>query len=133
MKYSYDLPDKDELFSLFLTTGWNDDYRLTPEELTAAVTASTLTVSARYDHQLVGFGRMLSDGVLHGMIYEMIVLPQFQGRGIGSEILRRILTRAEDIGIREIQLFCAKGKEPFYIRHGFERRSENAPGMTLRK
>ncbi len=132
MKYSYDLPGRDELFSLFLTTGWNDDYQLTPEELIAAVKASTLTVSARNDHQLVGFGRLVSDGILHGMVYEMIVLPGFQGRGIGSEILRRILAMAEEIGIKEIQLFCAEGKEPFYAKHGFVKRTDNAPGMTLR-
>lgn len=43
---------------------------------------------AAYDgSRLVGFGRVVSDRVLHAMIYDMIVLPGYQGKGIGTMVL----------------------------------------------
>lgn len=125
------LPDRQSLFELFETTGWNQKYRLTPEELFNAVESSLFVVSAYVDRHLVGFGRVVSDGILHGMIYEMIVHPEYQRRGIGSSILVNLLERCREHGIREIQLFCAAGKEPFYSSHGFMRRAEDAPGMSI--
>jgi len=83
--------------------------------------------------RLVGFGRVVSDGVLYGMIYDMIVEPTHQGRGIGSEILRRLVERCRAAGLRDIQLFSARGKAPFYGKRGFENRPDDAPGMRLRK
>ena len=130
LNFSYEMPDFGELFRLFESTGWNSEYNLKMDELASAAQASSCTVSTYFEGSLVGFGRMVSDGVLHGMIYEMMVPPVHQGKGIGSEILRRLIHFAEKEGIREVQLFCAEGKEDFYRKHGFVRRPDSAPGMT---
>ena len=95
--------------------------------------ANTWYMLAAYDgQQLVGFGRMVSDLVLHAMIYDMIVLPAYQGQGIGGEILERLVTKAQQTGIRDIQLFCARGKRSFYEKRGFVARPDEAPGMQYR-
>jgi GNAT superfamily N-acetyltransferase len=127
------LPDKDEYFSLFATTGWNEDYKASPDDLERTNRNSWLVVSAYDEDKLVGFGRVVTDFVLHAMIYDMIVLPDYQGRGIGTMIMERLLNRCREQGIRDVQLFCAKGKRGFYERNGFEARAEDAPGMQLRK
>lgn len=131
MTYTSELPPAGDLFQLFESTGWNDDYRLAPAELMKAVEASAFTVAAWEQSRLVGFGRLVSDGVLHGMIYEMMVLPEFQGMGIGSGILSMLIDRARGMGLRELQLFCAEGKIGFYRKYGFRKRPEDAPGMTI--
>ena len=125
------LPDRQSLFDLFETTGWNQEYLLTSEEFYSAIEKSLFVVSAYVDRRLAGFGRVVSDGILHGMIYEMIVHPEYQCRGIGSSILADLLERCREQGIRELQLFCASGKEAFYSRHGFKRRPEDSPGMGM--
>ena len=107
------LPDKDEYFSLFTTTGWNKDYKVSPDDLEKANRNSWLVVSAYDENKLVGFGRVMTDFVMHAMIFDMIVLPDYQGRGIGTLILTRLVDRCLAQGIRDIQLFCARGKRAF--------------------
>jgi GNAT superfamily N-acetyltransferase len=127
------LPDKNEYFSLFVTTGWNKEYKASPDELEKANKNSWLVISAYDGNKLVGFGRVVTDFVLHAMIFDMIVLPDYQGKGIGTMIIKALVSRCKDQGIRDIQLFCAKGKRAFYEKNGFEVRVEDAPGMQLRK
>lgn len=127
--YSHDIPPKEKYWELFQTTGWNEAYHATPETLLQAVANSAFYVSAYDGDELVGFGRVLSDGYLHAMIYEMIIAPTYQHQGIGSEILTRLVEKCVQLGIADIQLFCAKGKADFYQKHGFIVRPTDAPGM----
>jgi len=133
IEYRQTLPDKREFFELFDTTGWNSDYRASPEEIHAAIGHHWCAVSAYEGDRLVGFGRVDSDGHIHAMIFDLIVHPEYQGRGIGHTILAHLIGRCRDAGIRDVQLFCARGKIGFYERHGFEVRPADAPGMQLRK
>ncbi len=130
--YSSDPPDPASFFALFETTGWNADYGLSAGDLALAVEASWAVVSAHEAGRLVGFGRAICDGVVHALILDMIVAPDRQGRGIGSEILRRLVERCRSAGIRDIQLFSAKGKSGFYGKHGFRPRPEDAPALEIR-
>jgi len=127
------LPDKQDYFDLFITTGWNAVYHATPDDLELANKNSWLTVSAYDGAKLVGFGRVMTDFALHAMIYDMITLPEYQNKGIGTMILKKLLQKCKEKNIRDIQLFCAKGKRAFYEKHSFEARPDDAPGMQLRK
>ena len=127
------VPDKDEYFSLFNTTGWNKEYKASPDDLERANQNSWLVVSAYDGSKLVGFGRVVTDFVLHAMIFDMIILPDYQGQGIGTMILGRLVDRCLEQGIRDIQLFCAEGMRVFYEKNGFEARAVNAPGMQRKR
>jgi GNAT superfamily N-acetyltransferase len=63
----------------------------------------------------------------------MIVHPEYQGRGIGTQILHLLVDWCERAGIRDIQLFCARGKLKFYEKNGFIPRPEDAPGMQYKR
>ena len=130
--YNNLIPPRDLFYALFQTTGWNDNYGLTPSELEKALRASWHLVCAYDGERLVGFGRMMSDGVLHAMIYEMIVEPTYQGQGIGTHILKQLIAYCQAAGVRDIQLFCARGKRTFYEKNGFVGRPDDAPGMQYR-
>lgn len=127
------LPEKNEYFSLFNTTGWNEKYKASPDDLETANRNSWLVVSVYDENTLVGFGRVVTDFSLHAMIFDMIVLPEYQGRGIGRMVLNRLVCRCRELGIRDIQLFCAKGKRGFYEKNGFVPRADDAPGMQLKE
>lgn len=124
-----EIPPRDQFWELFQTTGWNENYRLSADELMQALNASWYVLSAYEAKKLVGFGRLVSDGLLHAMIYELIVLPGYQGQGIGGKILEKLVERCKEFGVRDIQLFCAAGKREFYEKRGFVARPDNAPGM----
>ena len=124
-----EMSSQEQFWALFQTTGWNDTYHLSPSELFRAVSSNWFAVSAFDGDRLVGFGRVVSDGILHAMIYEMIVLPEYQRRGIGEQILHLLVQRCLDANIHDIQLFCAHGKRGFYEKFGFAARPDDAPGM----
>ena len=127
-----EFPDKDAFYNLYLSTGWNEEYQLTSDELYECLTASWYIVSVYEGEQLVGFGRVLSDGKLHALITEMIVLPEYQKRGIGKQVLKMITEICIKQGIRDIQLFSAKGKAGFYEKYGYKRRPDSGPGMEIK-
>ncbi len=54
------------------------------------------------------------------------MLPEYQGRGIGSELLRRMLERLRTLYM--IDLLCDPDVQPFYERLGMRR----ATGMLIR-
>jgi ribosomal protein S18 acetylase RimI-like enzyme len=129
--YKNRAPVKDHFFDLFESTGWYEKYQLDADQLYQALQHSWHSVSAYDGDRLVGFGRAISDGTLHALIAEMIVLPSYQGRGIGNRILKELVARCQSNGVRDIQLFCAKGKVGFYEKHGFVKRPDDAPGMGI--
>jgi N-acetylglutamate synthase-like GNAT family acetyltransferase len=131
--YCENAPDHNAYFALFKTTGWNAKYAATPTDLATAIKNSWYTLSAYDDGKLVGFGRVMCDGVMHAMIFDLIVHPTHQHRGIGAEILRRLIAVCRQQGICDVQLFAADGMRSFYEEHGFTLRPDSAPGMELSK
>jgi len=129
INFRSELPSSDQFWKLFQTTGWNENYQLFPDELRQALRSSWYLLGAYDGERLVGFGRLVSDGIVHAMIYDLIVLPEYQGQGIGGKILERLIEKCRETGVRDIQLFCAKGKRPFYEKRAFVARPDDAPGM----
>ena len=116
---------------LFETTGWNSIYQASPQELFQALSDSWYVLSAYENDQLVGFGRIISDGVLYALICDLIVNPASQGKGIGSTLLNKLIEHCRLRGIRVIWLFAAKDKSAFYRKFGFHERPADAPGMQM--
>jgi GNAT superfamily N-acetyltransferase len=129
IEFNSNPPARDQFWELFQTTGWNEKYRLSPDDLMRALCASWYMLSAYDGERLVGFGRLVSDGVLHAVVDELMVLPEYRGQGIGGDILRRLVEICQEAGVRDIQLFCAKGKREYYEKRGFRARPDDAPGM----
>lgn len=132
VRYDSGAPAIDQYVSLFETTGWNRMYRCSPEQLARALAGSWHVVSAYRADVLIGVGRVVSDGVLYAVIFDLIVAPAEQGHGIGSKILSKLLDRCNATGIRDVLLFAATDTAPFYRRFGFIERPSRAPGMLLR-
>lgn len=87
-------------------------------KLETAFRNSEMRCFAYYGGKLIGAGRGISDGALRAAIYDVVVLPQYQGKGIGSMIMEYLLERAN---AEIIMLFANPGKEPFYGRIGFRK------------
>ncbi|PSL40322.1 acetyltransferase (GNAT) family protein [Planomicrobium soli] len=129
IRYEHSIPEKEAFFALFETTGWNAKYNFTPDNLAKAVRNSYFMVCAYSGAQLIGTGRIISDGIYQTLIADMIVHPDYQQQGIGSEILTMLIAKCQRDGMKQIQLASAKGKIGFYKKYGFEARPADAPGM----
>jgi GNAT superfamily N-acetyltransferase len=123
-------PSAEAFKALYDTTGWGPPERQT-SLYARALEGSWLTCAAYHGDELVGFGRVISDGELHAFITEMIVAPSFQLQGVGKEIVQRLIGGCLERGVTDIQLFCAQGKRPFYEKAGFMAREESRPGMQF--
>lgn len=62
--------------------------------------------------QIVGFVNAVSDGVLAAYIPLLEVLPAYQGRGIGGELVRRMLARLDTLYM--VDLLCDEALQAFY-------------------
>jgi ribosomal protein S18 acetylase RimI-like enzyme len=69
-------------------------------------------------HRVVGFITAITDGILSAYIPLLEVLPEYQGRGIGRELVRRML--AELDGLYMIDLVCDPGLQSFYEKLGMK-------------
>ena len=132
IRFKISKPEIGDYWNLFKTTGWNEGYKFSIDELNMAIENSSHSISAYNNEKLIGYGRLISDGIHHALIIDLIISPKYQANGIGSEILRRLLKKCTDNNIRDIQLFSAKDKFEFYEKFGFEKRNEEAPGMEYK-
>ncbi|AOK92250.1 GNAT family N-acetyltransferase [Paenibacillus polymyxa] len=130
-EYTSTLPRKKDFFSLYETTGWNSNGIYTPEILYRAICNSWYVITVYENDHLVGFGRILSDGVYQTFICDLIVHPDYQNKGMGRVILTQLLEKCKSSGIRWVQLSSAKDKRSFYKKFGFQERPADAPGMQL--
>ena len=84
-------------------------------------------VSAICGGQVVGMGRLVGDGAMYWYLQEIVVLPEYQGKGIGKSIVNRLLEHIKSAAVPgtiiDIGLTAVKGKEPFYEKFGFLVRS----------
>ena len=78
-------------------------------------------------NRVVGFVYALTDHVLAAYIPLLEVIPDYQGQGIGAELMRRILERLEACYM--VDLLCDADLRPFYARFGMK----PVPGMALRR
>ncbi len=75
----------------------------------------------------VGFVTAISDGVLSAYVPLLEVLPECQGKGIGSELMRRILKRLEHLYM--VDLLCDAPLQAYYARFGMR----PATGVLIRR
>lgn len=83
-----------------------------------AFDSSFAVVTAWNDNQLVGCGRMISDGQMYSAIFDVVIDPDFQKQGIGQEIMKRLIEKAPNTCIHLTSIF---GNEEFYKKLGFKK------------
>jgi len=88
------------------------------DKIKDAITQSYKVVTAWDCAKLVGAGRLLSDGICYGMIFDLGVLPEYQRMGIGKGMIEELLQNNEHLRIHLTSTF---GNEEFYRKNGFKR------------
>lgn len=91
----------------------------TARDLQTVFTNSRLRCFAFDGETLVAAGRALADGADASYICDVAVLPSHQGRGLGKDVVRRLVELSA--GHKKIILYAVPGKEGFYRKLGFLR------------
>jgi len=88
-----------------------------PEKLQIAAENSHTVCSAYVDQKIIGFGRAISDSQYQSAIYDVVVLPEYQNKGVGKSIMEALLEKLPKS--TPVLIFVAPGKQGFYSRLGF--------------
>lgn len=134
IKYINKLPTADEFNYLTEAVDWGRrDNKIVEEAL-----SNTLYSLCVYDEdKLIGYGRIIGDKTIFLYIHDVMVIPEYQGKQIGTGIMRELLKQIDEYkkvnpNIRTY-LGASKGKEAFYEKFGFVSRpnEELGAGMIL--
>ena len=109
----------EEIFPLYEAVGWTN-YTSNPTMLKNALENSLFLISARDEEgNLIGFLRAVGDGYSIVYIQDIIVLPEYQRQGIGTQLLRQTLERFKEV----YQMILTTDSElktlAFYESNGF--------------
>ncbi len=106
---------------LFQSVGWlSANY---PERLVRAIRQSATVITAWDDGRLVGLVNALDDGEMTAYIHYLLVHPEYQNQGIGTELLSRV-KRIYQTYLYIIIVAENKQLVPFYLRAGFSAQHE---------
>lgn len=90
MEYRFDkIPDISELKNIYSACGWSS-YLEDEERLLNAIKSSSVLITVWEDNKLIGLLRALSDFNYVIFIQDILLLPEFQNRGIGSRLIKLI-------------------------------------------
>ena len=124
--------DVNEFNYLYEEVGWGAySYECSKKALD-----NTLYSISIYDEdKVIGFGRLIGDGICFIYIHDVMVVPSFQSQGIGSMIMNKLLEKVKEIkeenpSVRTY-LGASAGKEGFYEKFGFVKRAEAGLGSGM--
>ena len=98
---------------------------------------TTFLVVVREEGKAIAMGRALFDYGYTAYIGDVIVKPEYQGKGIGKTIVEKLINYVMNAAEPEDRIMfilgAAKGKEGFYEKIGFEKRPNDfsGHGMTM--
>ena len=67
---------------------------------------SDVVISIWFDNEIVGFGRALSDGVFRGVLWDIVIDKDHQGKGYGKLIVSNLLNAKMLKNTRKILVFA---------------------------
>jgi GNAT superfamily N-acetyltransferase len=113
----------DGVVALYRANEWSSAEK--PALLHKALRSSDALVTAWDGDTLVGLGNAISDGCLVVYYPHLLVLPAYQGRGIGTRLMQMLMARYQ--GFHQ-QMLVADGRAiAFYRKCGFERAGKTEP------
>lgn len=132
LKYISRFPTPAEYNMLTESVGWGTR----EENIIEEALKNTLYSLCVYDgNKLIGYGRLLGDKTIFLYIHSVMVIPEYQGKGIGRGIMTELLKQIDEYkkvnpNIRTY-LGASKEKEGFYAKFGFISRPNEDLGAGM--
>ncbi len=132
MIHYVDYVTPEEYMELRKIVGW---VQFPLEEAKACIDNAYMVLCVRDDDKAIGVVRLLWDGGYIAFLSDVIVIPEYQGQGIGRKLVEACLQKLKNDlkpGYKvKITLNSAKGKEPFYEKFGFKERPNEDSGAGM--
>ena len=120
---------------LSIESRMDDMDETTREQAEKALSNQICSVAAFDGNEIIGIGRLIGDAAIYWILTEIWVLPEYQNKGIGRQIVNWLLQYIKDNGVKgsyaAVFLMCAKDKEGFYEKLGFNCRPNEWEGAGM--
>jgi predicted GNAT family N-acyltransferase len=108
---------------------------LSTRQAETALKNHVFLIVAKDNEKTVGMTRLISDGAYVVVFVDVIVLPEYQGQGIGRVMMEKALEHIKN-GIVDgehtlVMLMAAKDREGFYEKFGFTKRPDETYGAGM--
>lgn len=112
----------EEFIFLWQAVHWGDGPSL--EQTKLAMEHTLFRVSIYDGDKIIAMARMIGDMGLDYYIKDVVVIPEYQGKGIGRLLIDELLKYIKENGVKNTDIFvelCAMpDKIPFYEKFGFD-------------
>ena len=118
MIISNEKPEIEDFIKLRNSVGWPIP---TDAEVEKGLDNSTYIVIAKEQDETIAMCRIVGDSSFMFLIADMIVLPDYQRKGIGKKLMLDVINHIKTnyTAKSAVSLMSAKGKEGFYEKLGF--------------
>ncbi len=114
----YDIFHLEEIINLYQSVGWTN--YLERISVLEEAYANSLCVIGAYDNEkLVGIIRAVGDGQTIVFVQDIIVLPEYQRKGIGTKLLKAVMDKFHDVYQMELLTDNTEKTKAFYRSVGF--------------
>ena len=108
----------EEIINLYKSVGWTNYLERT--NILEEAYANSLCVLGAYDSdRLVGIIRAVGDGQTIVFVQDIIVLPEYQRKGIGTKLLKAVMEKYKDVYQMELLTDNTEKTRTFYRSVGF--------------
>ena len=122
----------EEFNYLYDAVGWGSYDKKVSE---IALANTMYSVSVYDDDKIIGYGRLIGDGICFMYIHDVMVEPKYQNQKIGSRIMNKLLEKINHIKLENpyvrVYLGASKEKEKFYEKFGFITREDANLGSGM--
>ena len=117
MRYEFDVPvSPAALADLRQAVGWNRMQR----DLSDPRLRNAFHLCAFDRERLVGYAAVVGNGVTDAYIQDVMVHPDWQRQGVGTQLMERVLTRLKAEGFYMVSvIYGEEALRPFYEKFGF--------------
>lgn len=132
INYKENVQNVKEFNDLYDAVGWG---HYTDEVAEKALSNSLYSVSIYDDEKIIGYGRIIGDGACFLYIQDVMVIPEYQAKKVGSMIIEKLMMKINEIK-KEIPhiivcLVATTGKEGFYEKLGFTKLEDIGLGTGM--
>ena len=116
MIYKYNEPiSAKEISDLRESVGWN---RMEKEYKNPLMT-SYYHIAVYIKEELIGYVDCVSNGVTDAYIQDLMVRPDYQGKGIGTDLMNKMIAYLKEKRIYMISVVFEENLKTFYVKFGF--------------
>ncbi|ACB50279.1 hypothetical protein cce_0928 [Crocosphaera subtropica ATCC 51142] len=121
----------EDLYELYQLSWWGNEREIPDIKIMLENSDISLGICEKESKKLVGFTRILTDYIYRAVIWDVMVAPNHQKQGLGSQLIKEILNHSKLKNVETFMLVCLPEMIPFYEKLGFSNHDGKYKFMTF--